>query len=209
MESKPKQSGLTTRKVVKDMKLILKDFEPMVKDPKNLWNGRDISNFFLRPREAWANWLLCAVLQKLFGGHVTFADDEEGDGLMVDRGTGEYFHTEHVCALEIPNAPALPSGEQRVIDAIEHKIRKGEEYARGKWLVVFFDGAGEYFRNKIREAIKGRHNFVAVYCIGLLTSGPDGYSYAVTEFRDSLGDRSITYRVDINSNFDGWRITLL
>ena len=65
----------------------------------------------------------------------------------------------------------LPKGESRVISAINLKIDKGSEYAKGKWLVVFFDGAGEFYRNKIRENIKGRHNFGAVYCVGLLTSG--------------------------------------
>jgi hypothetical protein len=45
-----------------------------------------------------------------------------------------------------------------------------------------------------------------VFCVGLLESGEDGYSYAITEFKDSYGDQSITHKVVINKNFDDWDI---
>lgn len=192
--------------MIKDLKVALKDFEPMVKNPKHLWNGRDIQNLSLRPREAWANWLLCAVLQKLHGARITFAEDKDGDGLIVDKNTGAAMLTEHVSALEIPRGKKLPKGEQRIIDAMNKKIARGPGYAEGKWLVVFFDGAGKFYRNKIREAIKGRHRFSAIYCIGLLTSGPGGYTYAITEFKDSHGDKSITFKIEINGDFTEWKI---
>lgn len=194
------------RKMVKNFKIVLKDFEPMVREPvKWLLNGRDIPNFSLRPREAWANWLLCVVLRKLHGEHITFAEDEESDGIIVDKKTRELIVTEHVSALENEHNPQ-PEGEKRVINAINKKIEKGPEYAKNKWLVVFFDGAKEFYRNKIREDIKGRHNFGAVYCIGLLDSGKNGYSYSVTEFKESSGDKSMTFKVDINANFTDWCI---
>ncbi|MFH0776059.1 MAG: hypothetical protein V1936_00400 [Patescibacteria group bacterium] len=44
--------ALQEKKLVKDLGIVLKDLEPMVKNPKYLWNGRDIKNFSLRPREA-------------------------------------------------------------------------------------------------------------------------------------------------------------
>ena len=182
------KSTTKTVRVVKDFKQVLKDFEPMVKDPRHLWNGRDISNFTLRPREAWANWLICAVMRRLQGDEITFAEDDVGDGLIVDNKTGGVIVTEHVSALEIPKGKKLPSGEQRIIDAIQQKIDRGSEYAEGKRLVVFFDGAGWFVRQKVREAIYGKHNFVSVFCVGLLDSGPAGYSYIATEFRDSYGD---------------------
>ena len=168
--------------------------------------GRGFTNFSLRPREAWANWLLCIVLRKLHGDHLTFAEDPSGDGFIVDKNTGEVIPTEHVSALENPLNP-LPKGESRVINAINSKINKGEKYAEGKWLVVFFDGAGEFYRNKIRESIKGRHNFGAVYCVGLLTSDENGYAYSVTEFRESHTNKSVTFKVDINLNFTDWKIS--
>lgn len=78
---------------------------------------------------------------------------------------------------------------------------------KGKFLLHFFDGAGKFFRSKIREAIFGKHNFEAVFCVGLLDSEVDGYSYSVTEFRDSFGDQSVTHKIDINSDFTDWQIS--
>jgi len=193
--------------VVKDFKQVLKDFEPMVKDPRHLWNGRDISNFKLRPREAWANWLICAVMRQLQGESITFAEDDAGDGLIVDLKTGGVVATEHVSALDIPKGKKLPSGEQRIIDAILEKVARGPEYAEGKFLVVFFDGAGWFVRQKVREAIYGKHNFVSVFCVGLLESGPAGYTYIATEFRDSYGNKSASFKIEIDNEFTNWSIT--
>lgn len=195
-------------RLIKDFKLALKDFEPYVRNPNFLIKGREFKNFYLRPREAWANWLICVVLRKLLGGHITFAESPKGngDGFIVDINTEEFIPTEHVSALE-NTFNKLSKGEDRVINAINLKIDRGSEYAQGKWLIVFFDGAGEFYRNKIRENIKGRHNFGAVYCVGLLTSGKSGYTYVVTEFKESHGDKSITFKVDINANFTGWEIS--
>ena len=194
-------------KLIKDLRIALKDFEPMVKNQKHLWNGRDIQNFSLRPREAWANWLICAVLRQMHKRDITFMEDNKGDGFIVDKDKKIIVPTEHVSALNIPKGKNLPTGEQRVIDAINLKIAKGPEYARNKLLVTFFDGAGEFFRNKIRESIFGRHSFEAVFCIGLLNSSKDGYSYSVSEFRDSFGDQSVTHKVEISGDFTDWKVS--
>lgn len=194
--------------VIKDLRIVLKDFEPMVKNPKYLWNGRRMKNFDLLPREAWANWLISVVLSHLQKADITFMEDKVGgDGFIVDRDRNLVFQTEHVSALDIPEGKKLPSGEQRIIEAINLKIARGPKYAQNKILVAFFDGAGEFFRNKIREAIFGRHNFEAVFCVGLLDSGAEGYSYLVTEFRDSFGDHSISHKVEINGDFTGWKVS--
>ena len=198
MDQTPKMT-----KVIKDFKIALKDFEPMVKEVKPLITGRDISNFSLRPREAWANWLLCVVLRKVHARDITFAEDEEGDGIIVDKTTETWVRTEHVSALDGPREVPLPKGEERVIAAINHKIDRGSDYAANKNLVVFFDGAGEFYRNKIRESIKGRHNFLTIYVIGLMWSNEDGYAYSVTEFQD---DFSATFKVVINDDFTDWTI---
>jgi len=197
---------LKDKKLIKDFKIALKDLEPLVKDPRFLWRGRDLNNFTLRPREVWANWLICVVFRKLHGDDITFMDDNKGDGFLVDKKRRIIIPTEHVCALDIPEAKDLPRGEERIINAIKLKISKGPEYANGKILVVFFDGAGKFYRNKIREAIYRKHNFETVFCVGLLESGEDGYSYAITEFKDSYGDQSITHKVIINKDFDNWDI---
>ncbi|MFH0776060.1 MAG: hypothetical protein V1936_00405 [Patescibacteria group bacterium] len=134
-------------------------------------------------------------------------EDDNGDGFIVDKDKRIVVPTEHICALDIPKGKRLPKGEQRVIDAINSKIKRGPKYAQGKLLVVFFDGAGKFFRKKIRESIFGKHNFEAVFCIGLLVSNDKGYSYSVTEFRNSFKDQSITHRVDINADFNSWEIS--
>lgn len=204
---KAQQNIRKDQKLIKDMKIVLKDFEMMVKNPKHLWNGRDIQNFSLRPREAWANWLVCVVLKKVRGREITFMEDDKGDGFIVDKEVRGIFPTEHVCALDIPKGGELPKGEQRIIDAINKKIDRGAGYAKGKLLVVFFDGAGEFYRSKIRESIFGKHNFEAVFCVGLLESGEGGYSYLVTEFRNSFGSQSITHKVEINGDFTDWSVS--
>lgn len=201
-----KLGSLLHKKLIRDFKIALKDLEPMVKNPQFLWNGRDIKNFSLRPREAWANWLICVVLQKMHNRSITFMEDDKGDGFIVDKDRKIIVPTEHVCALDTPKGKKLPSGEKRVVDAINLKIEKGNEYAQGKLLVVFFDGAGEFYRNKIRESIFGKHKFEAVFCVGLLISSNSGYSYTVTEFRDSFKDQSITHRVDIKGDFSDWEV---
>src|SRR3990167_3581391 len=109
-----------TLKLIKDFKVALKDLEPYVKNPNYLIKGREFTNFSLRPREAWANWLLCVTLRKLHGDHITFAEDHDGDGLIVAKTTGEVVPTEHVSALENPLNP-LPKGEDRIINAINQK----------------------------------------------------------------------------------------
>ncbi len=195
--------ALNTIKLIKDFKIALKDFEPMVKEVKPLITGREISNFCLRPREAWANWLLCVVLRKVHGRDITFAEDHEGDGIIIDKTTDTWVMTEHVSALDSQRDIPLPKGEDRVIDAINHKIDRGFDYAAGKNLIVFFDGAGEFYRNKIRESIAGRHNFLTIYAIGLMWSNENGYAYSVTEFDDDL---STTFKVVINGDFTDWTI---
>ena len=194
-------------RVVKDLRVVLKDFEPMVKNPKWLWSGRRIQNFNLLPREAWGNWLVSVVFRKMHNRDITFADSEEGDGFIIDKSLKVIFPTEHVCALDIPKGKKWPIGERRAIAAISQKIDRGYDYAQGKILVAFFDGAGEFFRNKIRESVFGRHGFEAVFCVVLLNSGKGGYSYSVSEFRDSFGNQSVTHKVEINGDFTDWKVS--
>ena len=193
------------RKLVKDLKIALKDLEPRVKDLKFLLSGREFHNFSMRPKEAWANWLLCAVLQKIHGDDITFGDDEKGDGIFFDKKTGKWIGTEHVSALDNPSSlSTLPKGEARVIEAINHKIKFGPTYAKNKFLIVFFDGAGEWRRDKVRESINDRHSFMGIFLIGLLWSNESGYAYSVTQL---LRNDSITYKIQINSDFNDWEVS--
>lgn len=186
--------------MIKDLRVALKDFEPMVKELHWLHTGGDIENFSLRPREAWTNWLLCAVWQHLYGDRITFAEDKNSDGLILDRETGNCIVTEHVCALNIPEAKPRPTGEERIIEAINSKIAKGPQYAKGVTLVVFFDGAGTWHRNKVREAINGKHNFDGIYLVGL---AEQNRKYTVTELHEN---DSISFLVEINDDFTDWKV---
>lgn len=193
------------RKLIKDFKMALKDLEPAVKQLKPLLNGRDMKNFSLRPREAWANWLLCVVLRKVHEtDDITFGEDNDTDGILLDKKTGQWLLAEHVSALDVPSKKPIPKGEERIIQAINLKIKEGPDYAKNKILVVFFDGAGEWRRNKVRESINGRHNFMNIFGIGLVKSGQDGYVYTVTEFHEKF---SISHKVEINGSFTDWIVT--
>ena len=97
--------------------------------------------------------MLCVVLRKLHGEHLTFSEDPNGDGFIVDINTGEFISTEHVSALENP-FNKLPKGESRVISAINLKIDKGSEYAKGKWLVVFLMEQENFIATKLEKISK-------------------------------------------------------
>lgn len=194
-------------KQLRDFKIALKDMEPYVKDARFLTQGVRLKSFNMLVREAWGNWLLCVVLQKVTGESYTFGEQKEGDGIIVNKSdVTKSFIVEHVCAMNFPAGEQPPKGEDRIIWAINHKIKRGPEYAENKYLVVFFDGAGTFFRNKIRKNITGRHNFLGVCAIGLLTIDDNGYSYSVTNFSNSHTKSSRTFKVDINIDFTDWEI---
>ncbi len=161
--------------------------------------------FNMRPREALANRLLCAVFQSRGTKGITFQEDSNWDGIILDRETWKSFPVEHVSALHDP-VYILPSWEDRIIDAINKKIAKKPPYPKWTHLVVFFDGAGEWYRNKVRENIKWRHDFEMVYCIGLMSKGWDWYAYSVTQMPPMI-DNSFTFKVQFNPDFTDWTVS--
>lgn len=114
----------------------------MVKNPAFLRTGRQIPNFSLLPREAWANWLLAVVLRDYFKQNITFAEDVDHDGVIYNKDTDEWFLTEHVSALRVPTKEAQLKNEARILNSIQKKIDRGPDYADGKRLVVFTEDAG-------------------------------------------------------------------
>ncbi|MCC6639354.1 hypothetical protein IT409_02235 [Candidatus Falkowbacteria bacterium] len=190
-------------KQIKDFRMALKDFEPMVKNPQFLRTGRKIGNFSLLPREAWANWLLCVTLQSIHGNGITFAEDFVGDGILLNKERKEWIRLEHVSALDVPSDDSALKNEERVLNAIQKKIDKGVEYALGKMLVAFIESAELWYPNRVGNKIHGKHNFVAVYCIGLLKSGRDGYQYSISQLEPS---NSPTWIININFDFTDWSI---
>lgn len=194
------------RKQISDLRIALKDMEPYVKESTYLTQGKRFLNFDMLVREAWANLLICAVMEKVTGEHYTF-QESDGDGIIGSKATKIGNIVEHVCAMDFPAGRQLPKGEERVLWAIQHKTARGPEYAKGKILVVFFDGAGMFVRSKIRESIYGKHNFESVVCVGLLTVDNSGYEYILTDYCDEYGNESISFRIKIPMDFSGWTIT--
>lgn len=122
----------------KDLKVTLKEIEPMARDPRHLQTGKSFKKFGdMRPREMLANWLLCAAVEAIENRKLLFYSDPiGGDGIIRDEVTGETWQTEHVYVTQHspgPNAKAL------ILDAIAHKQIDGAPYCRGKTLVVFLD----------------------------------------------------------------------
>ena len=193
-------------KVIKDFSILLKDMEPAVKNPQFLRNGRRIRNLKMLPREAWGNWLLCAVYRHLHGETVTFAESEDGDGILIDKINRTCAPIEHVSVLQVPSKHPMPVGDQAIIDAVLRKAARGEGYARGKLLLVFFEGVGMFTRQTIREAIRGKHSFDKVFSVGLLTCDDKGYRYAVTDYNEGNSQTSI---VTISTNFNSWTVEQL
>jgi hypothetical protein len=211
---------------ISDLRIALKELEKMVKgrDKKGrlfLIDGNnnpgktgvipiiDGTEFKMRYREAWANWLFCAVLNFVSEGDFTFQEDGSGDGIIVNRKNGHWFLVEHVSAMTYDKGQQLPKGEARVLWAINKKIekdRKNPGYADRKTLIVFLDGAEKWYPNRVGRAIAGTHNFSAVYCIGLWSSESNMYRYTVSDLRPH---HSPTYSVEINDDFTDWTVSQL
>src|SRR3989344_2429419 len=139
---------------VRDLKVILKDMEPFIKNPVFLRTGRNIINFSLRPREVFANWLVCVVGNFNNGNEdLTFAEDPTGgDGLILNNKTGKLMLTEHVF-IPPPQPENNKTVEDLMLEKIIHKTKKGKEYARGKHLIVFSEATGIWHPNRIGRKI--------------------------------------------------------
>jgi len=191
---------------IKDLKIILSDFELVVKDPRFLRVGRDFSNFKLRPREAWANWLLCVIGNFEAGDDdLTFSTDPTGgDGLIVSKKTGKLMRTEHVFS-PAQNIKDLTSAEQQIEIAIAHKIKRGRDYAKGKQLVVFSEAVGSWTPNRLAKKLVGTHYFDSIWVVALRSSGDSGYDYTVSEMQ-LIGDFAPIWEVKITSLFNSWQV---
>ena len=155
--------------IVKNLKAVLGDMGPWVKNPDFLYSGR-AGNFKLLPREILANWLLCIVGNSgRDTEQLTFCNDPfgGGDGIILDRESGEQMVTEHIFIPKHQNKDGK-STEDLVVEAVEKKENKGgKSYSKGKHLIIFCDGIGNWFPNKVGRRIQGIHNFSSVWAIGL------------------------------------------
>ncbi len=217
------------KRQISSLRACLKELEPMVKerDAKGrlyLLNGSnaikkidaipvmDDTVFNMRYREAWANWLLCAVFNYQYNADFTFQEMPEntiGDGIIFDKLTKKRLVVEHICAIDLDNGPKLARGTKRIHNAINKKFDKDKNnpgYANGKCLVVFTDGVGIWYPNKIGNEMNHNHKFIAVYCISMISFETNVLTYSVSEFK--RGD-SPTYSVTINEDFTNWEVRKL
>lgn len=209
-----------TQRLVKDLKIILKDLEPMVRWWDKHWrlwltNWNNLKKktdnipiegwweFNLRYREAWANWLLCVTLRYAHDLDLTFGEYKNTDWIIVDRKSDSFVITEHVAAMNFTEQDKKEKGEEKVISAINKKISKGKEYANWKFLVVLSEGMWKRYPNKVAKAIKDKHNFKWIYCIWLITWSDNKYIYSVSQF---IWDNAPTYTIEINSDFTDRKI---
>ena len=189
---------------IRNLSALLKDLERYVKRPGFLRVGREFQNFRLRPREVLANWLLCVVRNHVYETcNFTFAEPPiDGDGIILNRETGEWIATEHVF-VPPPRERSNDSVEDLIVRAVEHKAARGEAYARGKSLVVFSEAVGRWHPNRVGRSIDGTHHFNVVYGAGLERGDRDGYIYWLTEF---AADHSPAWRVSIPFDFTAWEV---
>ena len=142
--------------IVRDLQIVLGDMEPWVKNPNVLYSGR-AGNMKLLPREIIANWLLCAVGNSAGDtDSLTFCNDPfgGGDGIIIDRDSGEQMVTEHIFVPKHQNN-GNKSAEDLIVEAVEKKQNKGgKSYSEGKHLIIFCDGIGILFPNKVGNRIQ-------------------------------------------------------
>lgn len=172
--------------IIKDLKIVLKDMEPWVKNALVLYGGKKPGNFGLLPREILGNWLMCAVGNALNSKAAwTFCDGPDRDGILIDRNTDSQMATEHVFVPKFQKQ-SQKTAEDLIIDAITHKQAKGKAYAEGMHLIVFCDGiGGPWHPNRVGKAIAGTHDFASVWAVGLdRTEGEDKFFYWVAKFEN-------------------------
>ena len=165
--------------IVKDLEAVLSDMEPWIKNPKILYSGR-AGNIKLLPREILANWLLCALgNSNVSNDPFTFCNDPfgGGDGIIINRDSGEQMVTEHIFVPKHQKKDKK-SAEDLIVEAVQKKQSKGRKaYAEGKHLIIFCDGIGNWFPNKVGRKIQKTHNFSSVWAIGLERVQNENYYY--------------------------------
>lgn len=214
-----KRKGALTYKVrrFKSLAIALKELEPFIRNGQYLQSGRPFKQLNgMLPREAVANWLMCAALDFEFGsGRMSFSSDPTGgDGVLHDSNNHRTWRTEHVMVrrpLTIEEAVNAKTVETQILQAVRKKQAKGIQYASGKLLIVFLDaGSGAWFPNKAARLLPRALLFSEVWIVGLhgvLMRGC-GFVYAVTQLNLTSGDAP-TWLVRIEEDFLSWTVSRL
>jgi hypothetical protein len=190
----------------KNLRVALKEIEPMVRDPQHLQTGKPLEKFGkMRPREMLANWLLCATFEAIEGRELMFYSDAiDGDGLIRDEATEQTWQTEHVY---VSRHNAGSDAKGLIIRAINQKQSKGEPYCRGKTLVVLLDtpAAGLWFPNEVAKALPNPLLFAAVWVVGFSMIEAGSYIYNLT-LLDVTDGNAPAFLLRITPDFDAWHV---
>lgn len=83
------------------------------------------------------------------------------------------------------------------------RIRKvgGAQYASGKTLVIFLEGGGEWFPDKVSRQLKEPLLFDSLWLFSLCSPFVGGYVYDVVQFQNGLVNK---WKIFINKEFDSW-----
>jgi hypothetical protein len=195
-------------KQLKNLAAGLKELEPHICHGRSLQVHPEFKSIKQRPRELLANWLLCAVGCAERGKETLVISEDPlgGDGLIIDRETGDQMFTEHVYVRPAPDADfgAL------AIEALGHKVRKGDVYARGRTLVILSEASGMWFPNRVARQIAGTHGFKEVWAIHLdaVSIAEGRYAYFVAELDISAANAPV-WRVSLAEDFATWAVSRL
>jgi hypothetical protein len=190
------------------LEVALKALEPFVRDASQLQSGKPFNNFGeMRPREAWANWLVCIAANSTGEKDLTFTSDPiGGDGIIIDKKTCDVFPTEHIM---VSRHGSEGKGTQTlVVAAIAQKQGKGgAAYASGKTLIVFLDsGSGEWFPNRTAKALPKPLDFAAVWVVDFQGVKDGCYTYGVTLLDVGNGDAPI-WVIRVAADFGSWTVS--
>ena len=194
---------------ITSLQAVLKDLGPFIRDGHRIQSGRPFGKIGLSLRELLANWLLCAAVNSVTRppDRLSFTSDPMGgDGIIRDTVTEETWPTEHVM---VPNLPGNTGKDVAalILEAINHKHRKGPTYAVGKTLVVFLnEGNGaKWFPDTVARQLPSPLHFEAVWVVGLQSVEAGEYVYYATRLDLSRG-HAPAWRVRIGQEFDQWQV---
>jgi hypothetical protein len=188
----------------------LKRLEPFVRQGQELSTGRPSQKLGgLLPREALANWLLCAAINEIDGRSLTFTSDPiGGDGLIVDSATRDAVaKTEHVM-VRSRHGQSDADLKTLILERVEKKLAKGEGYAKEKTLIVFLNedvGNRVWLPNKVAQELPKPLHFEAVWVVGFERVDEGGRVYQVVHLDVSEGDAPVM-RVRIAKDFTSWMV---
>ncbi|MDO8341422.1 MAG: hypothetical protein Q7T59_05625 [Candidatus Woesebacteria bacterium] len=170
-------------------------------------NGRKWKNIGLTPREAVGLFLVFTVGQYLDSENTWTigSDPEEGDGGVIcakGEKEGDYFAVEqvYICSIEDGEISDL------VEKMVELKSSRGNEYAKGRHLVVYCDKSGSLDLSQIKKYFNNQELFMSYWIIARVDAPL--WNYLVVTPKTS-SDPTFVYKVKLENDFSDWSVSVL